>query len=53
MFTHYYNGAYINGYCGRAECYITDDAGHFSGRMFKSYRAAQMAITKAGLPLSR
>lgn len=56
MFTHFYNGMYINGNCNRAACYVTDDTGHFSGRMFKSYRAAQMAITKArraGVPASR
>lgn len=56
MFTHFYNGAYINGHCNRADCYVTDDTGHFSGRVFKSYRAAQIAITKAranGLLASR
>lgn len=56
MFTHRYNGMYINGSCARAECYVTDDTGHFYGKMFKSYRAAQIAITKArakGVPESR
>ena len=56
MFTHYYNGMFIQGRCDRAACYITDDTGHFIGRTFKSYRAAQIAITKAranGVPASR
>jgi hypothetical protein len=56
MFTHFYNGMYINGHCARSDCYVTDDTGHFSGRVFKSYRAAQMAITRAranGVPASR
>lgn len=47
MFTHSYNGMYINGYCYKAQCYVTDDYGTFTGRMFKTYRAAQIAITKA------
>lgn len=56
MFTHYYNGMYINGRCDRSACYVTDDSGRFAGRTFKSYRAAQIAITKArkaGAPVSR
>lgn len=56
MFTHFYNGMYINGYCNRNACYVTDDTGHFAGRVFRSYRAAQIAITKArnsGVPASR
>lgn len=56
MFTHYYNGMYINGYCDKASCYVSDDFNTFSGRVFKSYRAAQIAITKArnsGAPASR
>jgi len=56
MFTHRYNGMYINGYCNKPECYVTDDTHHFHGRRFKSYRAAQIAITKArnaGVPESR
>ena len=56
MFTHYYNGMYINGYCDKAWCYIADDSGLFAGKRFKSYRAAQIAITKArkaGAPASR
>lgn len=47
MFTHRYNGMYINGSCSHDRCYVTDDTGHFVGREFKSYRAAQIAITKA------
>ena len=56
MFTHYYNGAYIHGHCTKSACYVTTDTGHFFGVVFKSYRAAQIAITKArnaGLPASR
>ena len=56
MFTHYYNGMYINGSISKPCCYVTDDLGIFVGRMFKSYRAAQIAITKArksGVPASR
>lgn len=47
MFTRFYKGMYINGYCGKSECYIADDFGTFAGKLFKSYRAAQLAITKA------
>ena len=46
MLTHYYKGFYINGRCDCDACSITDDTGHFIGRTFKSYRAAQIAITK-------
>lgn len=56
MFTRYYNGMYVNGSCSSNECYVTDDAGTFRGRIFRSYRAAQIAITKArnaGVPASR
>lgn len=56
MFTHRYNGAYINGSFNRSECYVTTDCRRFHGRAFKSYRAAQIAITKAraaGMPESR
>ena len=56
MFTYYYNGMYINGSTSSAQCYVTDDTGHFKGRVFKTYRAAQVAITKArnsGIPASR
>jgi len=47
MFTHYYNGMYINGYTNKPECRVSDDYNTFAGRVFKSYRAAQIAITKA------
>jgi hypothetical protein len=56
MFTHRYNGMYINGYCNKPECHVTDDTGYFIGKIFKSYRSAQIAITKArnaGIPASR
>lgn len=56
MFTHRYNGMYINGYTDKPHCYVTDDTGHFAGVLFKSYKAAQIAITKArkaGIPASR
>ena len=41
MFTHRYNGSYINGYCDKQQCYVTDDSGALAGKIFKSYRAAQ------------
>lgn len=56
MFTKYYNGMYINAYISKDTCYVTDDHNTFSGITFKSYRAAQLAITKArkqGVPASR
>lgn len=56
MFTIRYNGMYINGYCEKPECYVTDDTGHYRGRVFKSMLAAKIAITKArkaGIPASR
>lgn len=56
MFTIKYNGMYINGSCSHDWCYVTDDYGTFKGIRFKSYRAAQLAITKAknsGVPNSR
>ena len=56
MFTHRYNGMYINGSCNKPQCYVTDDYGTFQGRFFKSYRSAQIAISKArkaGTPESR
>lgn len=46
MFTHYYKGFYINGRCDCEACTIADDTGHFYGRKFKSYFAAQIAISK-------
>lgn len=56
MFTYRYNGMYINGSISRRSCYVTDDFNTFAGITFKSYRAAQVAITKArnaGVPESR
>lgn len=56
MFTKYYNGMYINAYISKNACYVTDDYNTFSGVQFKSYRAAQLAITKArnqGIQASR
>ena len=47
MFTIYYNGMYINGYCDKQICYITDDYGTYKDIRFKSFRVAQIAITKA------
>lgn len=47
MFTIYYNGMYINAYCDKQTCYITDDYGTYTGIRFKSFRSAQIAITKA------
>ena len=48
MFTHKYKGAYIHGYTDKPECKVQivmgdgDDLFH----TYKSYRAAQIAITK-------
>jgi len=56
MFTHYYKGMFIHGYFDRKECHVTAENDHFRGRRFPTYRAAQMAITKArnaGVPASR
>ena len=47
MFTYRYNGMYINGSVNTKVCYVTDDYDTFKGKIFKSYRAAQVAITKA------
>ena len=38
---------YINGYCDKQIYYITDDYGTYKGLRFKSFRSAQIAITKA------
>lgn len=46
MFTHNYKGMYIHGYVDRNECTVTG-YGINPMRKFKSYRAAQLAITKA------
>ena len=47
MFTICYNGMYINGYCKKQTCYITDDYGTYKGILFSSLRAAKISITKA------
>ena len=47
MFTIYYNGMYINGGCDKQIYYVADDYGTYKGIRFKSFRAAQIAITKA------
>ena len=46
MFTHYYKGMYIHGYCDKKECRVSG-YGISPNVLFKSYRAAQLAITKA------
>lgn len=46
MFTHNYRGMFIHGYCDKLECRVSG----FSispTKIFKSYRAAQLAITRA------
>lgn len=46
MFTHKYRGMYIHGHCNKPQCTVTG----FSipaGKVFKSYRAAQLAIARA------
>ena len=56
MFTYYYKGMYINGSVSSPVCTVADDYNTFSGKQFKSYRAAQVAITRArnrGVPASR
>lgn len=48
MFTHSYKGAWIHRYCDKDECHVTSlIPGQFKGKTFKSYRAAQIAITKS------
>ncbi len=46
MFTHYYKGLYINGYTDKSECTVVFESGSPLLSKFKSYRAAQLAITK-------
>ena len=41
MFTHGYKGRYIHGYCDRDDCHVTGLG------WFKSYRAAQLGITRS------
>ena len=46
MFTHNYKGMFIHGYFDKSECRVTG----FSidpHKVFKSYRAAQIAISKS------
>jgi hypothetical protein len=46
MFTHYYKGCYIHGYCDKPDCKVS--AWNIApSKVFKSYRAAQLAITKS------
>ena len=48
MFTDCYKGFFINGYCDRSECRVIFPNGGevLPGYAFKSYRAAQLFITK-------
>lgn len=46
MFTHIYRGCFIFGYCDRPECRV-QAFGVPAGKVFKSYRAAQLAIARA------
>lgn len=46
MFTHNYKGYFIHGYFDKPQCTVSGfEIDH--KRVFKSYRAAQLAITKA------
>lgn len=46
MFTINYNGAYIHGYCDKA-LFTVSCCGISNRKVFKSYLAAQIAISKA------
>ena len=46
MFTHYYKGGYIHGYFDKPTCKVSVYSVDPS-KEFKSYSAAQLAITKA------
>jgi len=46
MFTHNYKGMYIHGYCDKPQCRVSGYSIP-SDKIFKSYRAAQLAISKA------
>lgn len=46
MFTHRYRNGWIHGYCDRPECSAQAANLTILGT-FKSYRAAQLAITRA------
>ena len=45
MFTHNYKGYYIHGYFDKPQCTISG-LGIDHKKIFTSYRAAQLAITK-------
>lgn len=46
MFTHNYRGCYIHGYFDKPECKVSA-FGIPALKVFRSYRAAQLAIAKA------
>lgn len=46
MFTNIYRGCHIHGYFDNAECRVSA-FGISPSKVFKSYRAAQLAIAKA------
>mgnify|MGYP003404765626 CR=1 len=46
MFTHNYRGMYIHGYFDKPQCRVSG-FGIDPAKQFKSYRAAQLAISKA------
>ena len=46
MFTHCYKGLYINGHADKKQCTVRFASGLPLLGEFKSYRAAQLAITK-------
>lgn len=46
MFTHYYRGCFIHGYCDKPICKVSA-FGIPASKEFKSYRAAQLAIAKS------
>lgn len=48
MFTHKYKGLWINGFTDKPECYVLSERdGCFRNKTFRSYRAAQIAITNS------
>lgn len=46
MFTHNYRGMFIHGYFDKPECRVTGYS-IYPAKVFKSYRAAQLAISAA------
>ena len=46
MFTYNYKGYYIHGYCNKPQCTVSG-FGIDHKKVFRSYRSAQLAITKA------